>query len=170
MTEFDQLRRRVLWSIPTGLFVVGSRHLDRRNLMTANLVVQVALEPKLVAAAIDVNALTHSLIAEGGCFSVNLLRREDRVVVRRFVKPVPEADITVDDDGQALSMAGEPVREQVTGAPILDRSAAWIDCSLRQQIDFGSHSLFVGEVEAVGPDDEIPPVLRLEDTLMHYGG
>ena len=33
--EYDRLRRRVLWSMPTGLFVVGSRAGDRRNLMTA---------------------------------------------------------------------------------------------------------------------------------------
>ena len=36
--EYDRLRRRVLWTMPTGLFVIGSRAGDRRNLMTANLV------------------------------------------------------------------------------------------------------------------------------------
>ena len=41
---YDRLRRRVLWSMPTGLFVVGSRHGDRRNLMTANWVMQVATD------------------------------------------------------------------------------------------------------------------------------
>jgi flavin reductase (DIM6/NTAB) family NADH-FMN oxidoreductase RutF len=34
--EYDKLRRRVLWSMPSGLYVVGSRHGDRRNLMTLN--------------------------------------------------------------------------------------------------------------------------------------
>ena len=54
---YDRLRRRVLWSMPTGLYVIGSRATvdgtDCANLMTANLVVQVATEPKLVAAAVD---------------------------------------------------------------------------------------------------------------------
>jgi hypothetical protein len=31
--EYDKLRRRVLWTMPSGLYVVGSRAGDRRNLM-----------------------------------------------------------------------------------------------------------------------------------------
>jgi hypothetical protein len=34
--ESDKLRRRVLWTMPSGLYVVGSRDGDRRNLMTLN--------------------------------------------------------------------------------------------------------------------------------------
>ena len=30
--DYDRLRRRVLWKIPNGLFVVGSRDHERRNL------------------------------------------------------------------------------------------------------------------------------------------
>ena len=49
--ELDRHRRRVLWALPTGLYLIGSRHGDEVNLMTANLVVQVCLEPKLVGVA-----------------------------------------------------------------------------------------------------------------------
>lgn len=37
-TEYDKLRRRVLWKMPTGLYVIGSRGTDPavKNLMTAN--------------------------------------------------------------------------------------------------------------------------------------
>ena len=36
--EYDKLRRRVLWTMPSGLYVVGSRSGDRtrKNLMTLN--------------------------------------------------------------------------------------------------------------------------------------
>ncbi len=34
--EYDKLRRRVLWTLPYGLYVVGSRAGDRRNAMTLN--------------------------------------------------------------------------------------------------------------------------------------
>jgi flavin reductase (DIM6/NTAB) family NADH-FMN oxidoreductase RutF len=34
--EYDKLRRRVLWTLPYGLYVVGSRAGDRRNFMTLN--------------------------------------------------------------------------------------------------------------------------------------
>jgi flavin reductase (DIM6/NTAB) family NADH-FMN oxidoreductase RutF len=171
----DRLRRRVLWAMPTGLYLVGSRAEEDgavvRNLMTASLVVQVATDPKLVAVAVDTAAVTHRLVAAGGCFTVCLLAREDRAVVRRFVKPVPPGDVVTDDDGRAQSMAGEPVFEAVTGAPVVTRSAGWLDCEVCHRLDLGSHELFVGEVAAVGgPEGELGDVLRMEDTRMSYGG
>ena len=45
---YDKLRRRVLWTMPSGLYVIGSRHGDRLNLMTANWVTQVSFDPKRV--------------------------------------------------------------------------------------------------------------------------
>ena len=36
--EYDRLRRRVLWTMPSGLYILGSRAGDRRNGMTANWV------------------------------------------------------------------------------------------------------------------------------------
>lgn len=167
----DRLRRRVLWSLPTGLYVVGSRSGDRWNLMTANLCVQVAVEPALVAVAVDASSVTARLVRDGGCFSVSLLARADRAVVRRFVKPVPAADVVLDEGGDALSMAGEDVLVGRTGAPVLARAVAWLDCALRHRLALGSHDLCVGEVVAVGgPEEDLPPVLRMEDTRMHYGG
>jgi flavin reductase (DIM6/NTAB) family NADH-FMN oxidoreductase RutF len=171
----DRLRRRVLWALPTGLYVIGSRGTaggaDRRNLMTANLVVQVATEPKLVAVAVDAGALTHALVESGGCFSVSLLDRADRAVVRRFVKPVDPSAVVVDGDGRAVSIDGEAVTEAVTGAPILSRSPGWLDCAVGHRLALGSHTLFIGEVVGVGgPDGELPDLLRMEDTRMSYGG
>ena len=58
----DRLRRRVLWAMPSGLYVVGSAAGGRANLMTASLAMQVATEPKLVAVAVDVTSVTRALI------------------------------------------------------------------------------------------------------------
>ena len=52
--------------MPTGLFVVGSRAGDRRNLMTCNWVMQVATAPKLVAVAVERGSVTRELIEAGG--------------------------------------------------------------------------------------------------------
>ncbi|HVX21801.1 MAG TPA: flavin reductase family protein [Acidimicrobiales bacterium] len=171
---YDRLRRRVLWAMPTGLYLIGSRADQpdgtvRRNLMTANLVVQVATRPKLVAVAVDGTAVTCDLVDAGGCFAVSILRRDDRAVVRRFVKPVDQVE--VDGAGRAVALAGHPVVEEATGAPILAAAAGWLDCEVRHRLPLGSHHLFVGEVVAAGgPDGDLPEVLRMEDTRMSYGG
>src|SRR5947209_8532030 len=86
--EYDKLRRRVLWKMPYGLYVLGSRAGDRRNGMTLNFATQVATEPKLVGVSITKEAVTHELVSEGGVFVLNVIDREDRAIVRKFVKPV----------------------------------------------------------------------------------
>jgi len=172
---YDRLRRRVLWALPTGLYLVGSRaSLDgsvRANLMTANSVMQVSVAPKLVAVAVDRDALTRRLIDAGRCFTVCLLARQDRAVVRRFVRPV--AGVALGPDGRLSALDGEPVTEARTGAPVLLRSPAWLDCAVREAVELGSHMLYLGEVvDAGGPPNgqEMPELLRMEDTRMSYGG
>jgi flavin reductase (DIM6/NTAB) family NADH-FMN oxidoreductase RutF len=178
--EFDRLRRRVLWAMPTGLFVVGSRAGDRRNLMTANWVMQVATSPKLMSVAVESGSLTRELIEEGGAFSVCLLARSERSLVRRFVKPV--RDIVLDEDGVAVSLQGEPVFEFTHGLPVPLAAVGWLACEVRsvQEWDAGhdeaSHVLVVGEVvdagesERLGTSGDDNTVLSVADTRMNYGG
>jgi flavin reductase (DIM6/NTAB) family NADH-FMN oxidoreductase RutF len=175
--EYDRLRRRVLWSLPVGLYVVGSRAGNRRNLMTVSWVTQVAQVPKLVGVGVEREARTHELIAEGGVFALSLLGRRDRALVRHFVKPVEDVDI--DDVTGSGTMNGAPVRRGTTGAPILQVAVAWLDCEIRHTLPLGSHTWFVGEVVDVGaaepegtPADDASDtgVLRMEDTRMNYGG
>lgn len=161
---YDKLRRRVLWSLPYGLYVVGSRAGERRNAMTLNWATQVSFEPKLVGISVERTALTHELIAEGGAFTLNTVDREDRAIVRKFTKPVE-----VDTD--AMTLNGFPFRDGLTGAPILTQAVAWVDCRVQQVVDCGGHSLFIGEVVDCGfQAAEETPVLRMEDTRMSYGG
>jgi flavin reductase (DIM6/NTAB) family NADH-FMN oxidoreductase RutF len=162
--DYDKLRRRVLWTMPSGLYILGSRAGDRRNGMTINLVTQVATAPKLLGAAITKEAVTHELVAEGGVFSINIVNRDDRAIVRKFVKPV-EVDL------EARTLNGFAFHDGKTGAPILNHSVAFVECEVRNPVDCGDHTFFIGEVVDDGfqqPEDT--PVLRMEDTRMNYGG
>jgi flavin reductase (DIM6/NTAB) family NADH-FMN oxidoreductase RutF len=195
--EFDRQRRRVLWALPTGLYLIGSRstdsanrtdsanqtdsanrtdsanqtepatHPDSVNLMTANLVVQVCLEPKLVGVAVEAESVTADLLARSEAFTISLLARAEKDVVCRFVKPVSEVERAA--DGTVLTMSGQAVREVGTGRlPVLERASGHILCTVVRQDPLGSHILFIGEVVEVG--GEPTEVLRMEDTRMHYGG
>ncbi len=163
--EYDRLRRRVLWKLPMGLYVLGSRAGERRNLMTLNWAMQVSIDPKLVAVSVERSAVTHGLIAEGRCFSLALVARSDRAEVRSFVKPA-------EHDAGARTLAGMAYRDGLSGAPIPQLAIGYLDCGLRDSLPVGSHSLFVGEVLDAGfaAGGEDAPVLRMEDTRMSYGG
>lgn len=162
--EYDKLRRRVLWKMPSGLYVIGSRDGDRRNGMTANWATQVSSSPKLVAVGVEKEAFTHELIHASRVFTLSILDRENRADVRKFTKPV-------EVDAVAHTLNGFPFHDGVIGAPILDQAVAFVECELRHEIDVGSHALFIGEVVNAGfQKDEATEVLRMEDTRMSYGG
>lgn len=162
--DYDKLRRRVLWTMPYGLYIVGSRHDERRNAMTLNWATQLSFEPKLLGIGVEKAALTHELVAAGGAFSLNIVAREDRAIVRKFTKPV-EVDV------EARTLNGFAYHDGRTGVPVLDQAVAFVECELRDTVDCGGHSFFVGEVVDAGfqgPEDT--EVLRMEDTRMSYGG
>ncbi len=165
--ELDRHRRRILWALPTGLYLVGSRAGDEVNLMTANLVVQVCIDPKQVGVALERDSVTTRLVTAGGSFTISLLDRSDRDVVRRFVKPVSEVDRS--PDGAVLAMSGHPVTEVGPNrVPVLAAAAGYLACTVARVWELGSHTLCIGEVIEVG--GEPSEVLRMEDTRMHYGG
>jgi flavin reductase (DIM6/NTAB) family NADH-FMN oxidoreductase RutF len=161
--EYDKLRRRVLWTFPSGLYVVGSRAGDRRNGMTTSWISQVSFDPKLVGVSVEKAALTHELISEGGSFTINTIDREDRAIVRKFTKPVDVAGNTMNE----FAFHDGPM----TGAPVLDQAVAFVECEMRTPVDVGGHTLFIGEVvNASFQKSEDIGVLRMEDTRMNYGG
>ncbi|MFM7535136.1 MAG: flavin reductase family protein [Acidimicrobiales bacterium] len=163
--SYDRLRRRVLWTVPSGLYVIGSTdRAERRNGMALNWLTQVSFDPKLVAIGVETDALTHELIESSGVFSVCFVDREDRAIIRKFTKPVAV-------DLEARTLNGFGYHERATGAPVLDLSASFLDCAVRSAPRFGNHTLFVGEVVDCGfLKPEGTPVLRMEDTRMNYGG
>ena len=165
MTLDDELLNRVTWKIPNALALVGSRAGDERNAMTTSWITQLSMEPVLIGVGVDNKAVTHRLITDGGSFTVNLWNADDTRVFVKFSKP---ATFESGDGGDTLN--GRPVGTAVTGAPIFDEAIAWVDCEVRQSLDLGTHTLFIGEVVAASiADDEARPA-SMNDTRMKYGG
>jgi flavin reductase (DIM6/NTAB) family NADH-FMN oxidoreductase RutF len=161
--EYDRLRRRVLWRMPSGIYLLGSAFAGKRNLMTHNWVMQVATGPKLLAVSVRNDAFTHELVSASHVFSLCFVKREDRALVRAFTKPANQGP-------DPATLGGLTIKEGLTGAPILARSAAWLECEVRQEVVVGDHTLFVGEVVDCSAPDEESPLLRMEDTRLNYGG
>lgn len=162
--EYDRLRRRVLWQLPMGLYLLGSSAGEEKNLMTLNWAMQVSIRPKHLAVSVEASAVTHDLVKKGGCFALSLISREDRAAVRKFVKPAEH-----DPAARTLNQMGYTTAS--TGAPIAGIAVGWLDCEVRQSLEAGSHTVFVGEVvDAGGLAGAGVEVLRMEDTRMSYGG
>jgi len=165
MSLDDELLNRVTWKIPNALALVGSRAAEERNAMTTSWITQLSMEPVLIGVGVDNSAVTHRLITDGGAFTVNLWDADDTRVFVKFSKPA-----TYEATTEGATLNGRAVRESTTGAPIFDEAIAWVDCEVRQQIDLGTHTLFIGEVvDAAITDDDARPA-SMADTRMKYGG
>jgi flavin reductase (DIM6/NTAB) family NADH-FMN oxidoreductase RutF len=157
----DELINQVTWKIPNALTLVGSRSGDEWNGMTTSWVTQVSQEPVLIGVAVDTTAVTHRLIVDGGSFTVNLWDSENTRPFVKFSKPATK-------EGMALN--GYAISEGSTGAPIFEDAVAWMECEVRQSVDCGSHTVFIGELVAAGINDDEARPASMSDTRMKYGG
>lgn len=156
-----ELVNKVTWKIPNALCLVGSRSGDEWNGMTLSWLSQVSMEPILVAISVDTTAITHRLIDESQVFTVNLWNAQDTRPFVKFSKPATKDGMTLNE---------RPIREGETGAPIFEEAVAYMECEVRQAIDVGTHTLFLGELVAAGVTDDEAEVAAMSHTRMKYGG
>jgi flavin reductase (DIM6/NTAB) family NADH-FMN oxidoreductase RutF len=156
-----ELINKVTWKIPNALALVGSADGEEWNGMTTSWITQLSMEPVIIGIGVDNKAVTHRLISGGGSFTVNLWSSEDTRPFVKFSKPAER------DDG---TLNGRPVRLGASGAPIFEEAIAWLDCEVRQSVDLGTHTLFLGEVVDAGLNDDEVRAAAISDTRMKYGG
>ncbi len=136
--------------------------------MTANLVVQVCMEPKLVGVALEHESVTAGLVDRRRRFhgvAARPHRSRRGAALREARRRTSSAPLT----GPSSRLSGQPVTEVGPDRrPVLSAAAGYLDCRLTGADPLGSHVFCIGEVIGVG--GEPAEVLRMEDTRMHYGG
>ncbi len=130
----------------TGVTIVTARAGDRVHGMTVSAFTEVSLEPPLVLVCADKTSNTHPLIAEGGVFAVNVLSQDQTALSDRFASKKDEQLRFVDLEYETGK----------TGAPLLDGTAATLDCTLVATHDAGDHVIYVGRVEWVRSTEREP--------------
>jgi flavin reductase (DIM6/NTAB) family NADH-FMN oxidoreductase RutF len=144
------LFRQVMSRFATGVTIVTTRAGEEIHGLTVNSFCSVSLKPPLVLVCVDKKAHSHDLMQKGRNFSVNILHASQEKLARRFAS-------------NNLS-AGERFAEidyhtEATGAPILQESLGWLDCKLVATYPGGDHTIFVGEVLALGRHQGHDPLL-----------
>jgi len=156
-----ELINKVTWKIPNALCLLGSRSGDEWNGMTQSWVTQVSMEPVLIAVSVDRSAVTHRLIDKSRVFTINLWDAENTRPFVKFSKPAAKDGMTLNE---------RPIREGATGAPIFEEAIAYLECEVREALDVGTHTVFLGEVVAAGITDDEAEVASMSHTRMKYGG
>jgi flavin reductase (NADH) len=119
--------------------IVTCGHAGHRYGMTATAVCSASAEPPTVLACINRAATTHGAIARSGVFCVNVLRYEDRELSGLF---------SGTQKGEARFREVDWIR-LATGSPVLASALVSFDCRVVNRLEHGTHTVFLGEVEAL---------------------
>jgi len=149
-------KKTTLRMIPYGLYVLTAADKDGRvAAATVNWVTQGSFEPPLVVVGVKADSHAHALIKETRAFALNVLGKGQQALAFTFFKPA---------ERQGQTISGEPFRPGTTGAPILEKTPAFIECTLEAAVEKGDHSIFVGKVVDVGLAR--PPEGRADDATL----
>jgi flavin reductase (DIM6/NTAB) family NADH-FMN oxidoreductase RutF/rubredoxin len=134
---------KALRNISYGLYVVSSRKGDRFNAQIANTVVQVTSEPPTISVCINKQNLTHEFITESKVLTASMLSQDTPLsFIGHFgFKSGREID-KFKDVNYRLGETKAPI--------VLDHSLAYLEARVINQVDVGTHTIFIGEL--VGAD------------------
>ncbi len=151
--------------MPYGFYSITSRSGDEVNAMVANWVSQVSFEPRLVAIGLQKTSFSYGLIEEGRVFAINIFRKEDEEILMPFCKSRAKFANKMEE----ATYTAAPV----TGCPVLEGAAAYIEFKVARIIDLGGdHDIVVGEPVGaeVLKESEAGDVLTLPHLGWSYAG
>ena len=133
------LDRKVFRDLSYGLYIVTSRDGEKINGQVVNTVIQVTSDPPRVAVIVNKKNLTHEYISTSRVFGVSILAESAPM---SFFGPFGfRSGRDVD------KFAKVDYKEGVTGCPLLtDHALSILEAEVFDQIDLGSHTIFVGHV------------------------
>ena len=130
---------KALQKLSYGLYVVTSRKGEQLNGQIANTVFQITSEPPTVAVSINKKNLTWEYIKDSGVFAVSVICQDAPLSF------IGQFGFKSGRDVDKLSGINHKVGQ--TGAPIiLDNTTSYLEVKVTNEMDIGTHTIFIGEV------------------------
>jgi flavin reductase (DIM6/NTAB) family NADH-FMN oxidoreductase RutF len=136
--------------IPTPVWVIGSYDKEGKpNVMTSSWVGVCSSKPASVMACLREATYTHGNIMERKAFTVNI-PSESFVHEAATVGRVSGRDVD-----KFMKTGLTPVKSTLVDAPYIKEFPMVIECQLKQTIELGSHTMFIGEIMDVKADRSV---------------
>lgn len=146
--EFKKGMRR----LAGGVCLITTFAHDQPSGLVATSVNSLSMEPPSLLVCVGRGSNSHDSFVNSGFFCVNLLNSADEDLARLFGDPSMRAQRFAKGNWERL----------MTGAPALNGALANFDCKLVRQFEYGSHSIFVGEVCQIRlASEDISPLIYL---------
>ena len=132
--DFKEGMRQLSASV--NVITVG--HRGTREGLTATAACSVSAEPPQLLICVNSEAGAHDVISDAGSFCLNVLKRDQEDIAKRFAG--------MDDTERSERFELGNWSELTTGAPALDGALSNFDCIVEQQVTAGTHSIFIGRI------------------------
>jgi flavin reductase (DIM6/NTAB) family NADH-FMN oxidoreductase RutF len=137
-------------ALPAPVWLIGSYDREGRpNAMAASWVAVCCSEPPCLAVAVRPERHSHHGIAERRAFTVS-------VPAASQARAADVLGTMSGRDGDKFSATGLTAEaSDLVHAPYVKECAVVMECRVRQSIELGSHTLFIGEVIDVKADQSV---------------
>ena len=150
----EQLFRSGMARLGAAVSIVTTDGPAGRHGMVASAVSSVTDSPPTLLVCVNRNTRSNAIIAANGVFCVNVLADEQSDHADRFCAP-----LTADEKFSDIDTRWERLS---TAAPALLDALACFDCRVDQVLEVGTHSIFIGAVDAIHLGENRSPLLYFE--------
>ena len=134
----------------SGVTIVTSRIGALQSGMTVSAFCAVSAQPPQVLCCTNHESTTDSVIRQAKSFSVSILARQQERLSELFA----------DENREDLRFEGLDCSLGVTGCPRIPGALVYLDCSVAQVLEAGTHMIYVGLVEAAEINDRVPLIFH----------
>jgi ferric-chelate reductase [NAD(P)H] len=146
-----EIDRRAFRDLSYGLYILTSRDGERLNGQIVNTVIQVTSDPTRVAVIVNKKNLTHEFISKSGLFGVSVLEESAPMT---FLGP-----FGFRSGREVNKLSPVNFKIGITGCPlVLDHALSVLEAKVINQIDLGTHTIFIGVAVNAEVLKEGPPL------------
>ncbi|RXH54717.1 flavin reductase family protein [Granulicella sibirica] len=135
--------------LASTITIIASAHQEEWSGMVATAVSAVSADPPSLVIGVNQNASLHHPVSAGELFSVNLLATQHSHLVRPFSGALKGAD--------RFALGNWKLHE--TGMPYLADAMVNFLCKVDAKLEYGSHTLFIGSVQAIHINGDAAPLI-----------
>ncbi|MDO4396143.1 MAG: flavin reductase [Clostridia bacterium] len=143
---------KAMYKLSYGLFVLTAKDGDKDNGCIINTAIQVASEPNQLSICINKLNYTHDMVKKTGEFTVSILSQDAPFDLFKRFGFQSGRDVNKFDGFDSCKRGANGVYYVTEG------TNAYISVKVSQEVDLGSHTMFIGEITDMEVLGDVPSV------------
>ena len=137
--------------LASSVSVVTCRHNARNYAMTATSVSALSMEPPSMLVCVNRSATFHAALSQTNEFGINILSRA-HVVISKLCSGEASAE-------NRFNVGDWDTR---AAAPVLVDAQAAIICRKDKQLEYGTHTVFMGRIISITMNGDVDPLIYVD--------